>query len=312
MASPAHRATPHDGRTVRRAGRTRRRRVARVELHPILGLWPTSSVHPDGARRGWLQPSPDQLRRQSGWRLMSAVQRRIALVTTNPCTPTARTVRGGQCLDSKTLLLLLRRAAPPGVPSYQLAKGVGIHHPTRRRPVEPDAWRRACPVRRGLIGVNASVKHGGINPGVLPDGSAEAGRGGHARVAIATRVGQSEGGEVGGAPTESPAGVRAHRVRSTAAGVGSSRLVTAATGPMTRLGDRGETPGGEKLNHERPARACRSVRSKTEPHRERRVLMGRGELLVSAPRKRRYRAAATMPRGSADIRHRAGATPLAT
>jgi len=60
---------------------------------------------------------------------------------------------------------------------------------------------------------------------------------------------------VSGYCRKSSHGVRAYRVRSTCAAVGSLRLATVGAGPMTRLGYSSKVWRREELNHERPARA---------------------------------------------------------
>jgi len=45
------------------------------------------------------------------------------------------------------------RLQPPGDRPHQPVKGSGLHPPQRWRRVEPDARRRACPVRRRLLRV---------------------------------------------------------------------------------------------------------------------------------------------------------------
>jgi hypothetical protein len=81
-----------------------------------------------------------------------------------------------------------------------------------------------------------------------------------------------------------PQGVRAHGVRSTAASVGSSVVATRLTG--ANLPRRpGQTPGGEKLNHERPVRACWSVHSEMVPNGQCVNAAGYGGASGSCPRK---------------------------
>lgn len=81
-----------------------------------------------------------------------------------------------------------------------------------------------------------------------------------------------------------PQGVRAHGVRSTAASVGSSVVATRPTGAHQPRRS-GQIPDGEKLNHERPARACWSVHSETVPNGQCVNADGYGGASGSCPRK---------------------------
>lgn len=94
---------------------------------------------------------------------------------------------------------------------------------------------------------------------------------------------------------ENPArGVRALGVRSTRLAWGASSPATGGTDSRPESATLGKSEGGEKLNHERPARACQSLRSETVPNREQFTPRGKRALLDSACRNRLI--AETMPR----------------
>ena len=83
-------------------------------------------------------------------------------------------------------------------------------------------------------------------------------------------------------------GWKSREVRSTVAGVGSSRAREGRGPGGDAPGDRvKEKRGGEELNHERPARACRSVLSETEPNREKGLARGYRGASRSCPEKSR-------------------------
>lgn len=81
-------------------------------------------------------------------------------------------------------------------------------------------------------------------------------------------------------------GWKSREVRSTVAGVGSSRAREGRGPGGDAPGDRVKKKrGGEELNHERPARACRSVLSETEPNREKGLARGYRGASRSCPEK---------------------------
>ena len=88
-------------------------------------------------------------------------------------------------------------------------------------------------------------------------------------------------------------------VRSTRLAWGVSDLATGGTDSLTGVGDpRHKSEGREKLNHERPARACQSLQSETVPNREHHTPRDNRTLLVSV--RRNHLLVETMPGGDAE------------
>ena len=87
-------------------------------------------------------------------------------------------------------------------------------------------------------------------------------------------------------------------VRSTRLAWGVSDLATGGTDSLTGVGDpRHKSEGREKLNHERPVRACQSLQSETVPNREHHTPRDNRTLLVSV--RRNHLLVETMPGGDA-------------
>mgnify|MGYP001796433160 CR=1 FL=1 len=77
-------------------------------------------------------------------------------------------------------------------------------------------------------------------------------------------------------------GVRSLGLRSTWLAWGAFDWRQSKPG-LTGSGTSGKSAGCEKLNHERPARACQLVLQETVPNRKRLWLRGKGTLLHSVP-----------------------------
>ena len=129
--------------------------------------------------------------------------------------------------------------------------------------------RVACPVRRRLVGLNPCLPSRD-NPGVLSDvlsilrnGATETDLAGDRVAAVGGEAVLVKAGEnpVQGVRATvrvraDQFGCKARQVRSTSAGVGSSRRGDARDRTCDRVRRSAQTADGEKLNHEMPARAC--------------------------------------------------------